>query len=298
MTLDRTTMEAVRKLRPNKRNARTHSKKQIRQVANSILRFGWTYPVLVDEKLQIICGHARWEAAKALNLKNVPTLVMSGLTETEKRALALADNKIAANAGWDRSILAVELGELAHLLPECNLDLEITGFEPAEIDGLLADFGEPAHGSGDEPCEVADQPVSIRGDIWACAKHRLLCGDACNASDFVKLMGRERASMMFADPPYNVRISPWLGHGKIKYREFAQASGEMSSTEFTRFLTQWMQQAARFSEADRLLLSALIGAIWARCLVLGLKYLEHLKTWWSGTKPTRAREASIARSMN
>jgi hypothetical protein len=248
MTLDRATMEAVRKLRPNKRNARTHSKKQIKQVESSILRFGWTYPILVDEDLQIICGHARWEAAKALGLRDAPVLVMRGLSDAEKRALAIADNKIATNAGWDRSLLAAELGELASLLPECNLDLEITGFEPAEIDGLMADFGNSERDPGDEPCELAGQPVSRKGDIWQCGGHRLLCGDACNASHLATLMGRDRATMVFADPPYNVRIATTLGRGKIKHREFARASGEMSSSEFKGFLEQWLRLAAKSSE--------------------------------------------------
>jgi ParB-like chromosome segregation protein Spo0J len=136
MPLHRTVMMQVRKLRPNKKNARTHSKKQIRQVANSILRFDWTYPILVDEDDFIICGHARREAAIELGIKEIPVIVMSGLSDAEKRALALADNKIPANAGWNRQILAAELGELATLLPKCNLDLEITGFEPAEFDAL------------------------------------------------------------------------------------------------------------------------------------------------------------------
>jgi DNA modification methylase len=247
MTFDRTTMEAVRKLRPNKRNARTHSKKQIKQVASSIIRFGWTSPIVADEDLQIICGHARFEAAKGLGLRDVPVLVVRGLSDAEKRALALADNKIAANAGWDRSVLAAELGELASLLPEYNLDIDITGFEPAEIDGLVADFGESDE-SADAPCELAEQPVSNKGDLWQLGRHRLLCGDACNQADWASLMGCDRAAMVFADPPYNVRISPWLGHGKIKYREFARASGEMSSVEFAIFLTQWMQLAAKFSD--------------------------------------------------
>jgi DNA modification methylase len=247
MTLDRTMMEAVRKLRPNKRNARTHSKKQIKQVANSIIRFGWTSPIVADEDLQIICGHARFAAAEELGLRDVPVLVVRGLSDAEKRALALADNKIAANAGWDRSVLAAELGELASLLPEYNLDIDITGFEPAEIDGLIADFGESEE-SADAPCELAERPVSNKGDLWQLGRHRLLCGDACDASDWASLMGCDRAAMAFADPPYNVRISPWLGHGKIKYREFAHASGEMSSAEFAGFLTQWMRLAAKFSD--------------------------------------------------
>jgi DNA modification methylase len=233
-------------LKPARKNARTHSKKQIKQVANSILQFGWTYPILADENLQIICGRARWEAAKQLGLKDVPVLVMRGLDETKKRALAIADNKIAANAGWDRKLLAEELGELADLLPECNLTLEITGFEPAEIDSLMADFGD--QDPSDRPCKIEDHPVSRKGDLWQCGSHRLLCGDACDGSDWAILMGRDRAAMVFADPPYNVRISPWLGGGKIKYREFAVASGEMSSAEYLNFLTSWMRPAAQFSE--------------------------------------------------
>src|SRR5438046_867204 len=124
----------VGKLRPNKRNARTHPKKQIQQIGNSILRFGWTYPILVDEQDNVLAGDGRLQAARGLGLREVPVIVMTGLSKVEKRALALADNKIAENAGWDRAALAAELGELAVLLPECNLNLEITGFEPADID--------------------------------------------------------------------------------------------------------------------------------------------------------------------
>jgi ParB-like chromosome segregation protein Spo0J len=207
MTLDRATMEAVRRLRPDKRNARTHSKKQIKQLANVILRYGWTYPILIDENCNIICGHARWEAAKELRIKAVPVIVMSGLSDAEKLALAIADNKIAANAGWDRKLLAAELGELASLLPACNLELEITGFEPAEIDSLVADFGDAERDPVDEPVKVADRPVSRKGDLWQSGPHRLLCGDACDEPCLATLMGRDRAAMIFADPPYNVHIS-------------------------------------------------------------------------------------------
>lgn len=247
MTVDRATMEAVRKLRPNRRNARTHSKKQVKQVANSIIRFGWTSPIVTDEHFQIICGHARFEAAKELGLREVPVLVIRGLRDAEKRALAIADNKIATNAGWDRSILAAELGELASLLPECNLDLDITGFEPAEIDGLMADFGDADRDPADEPRDVAGQPITRNGDRWQLGSHRLVCGDACKQSDWAALLPGDRAAMVFADPPYNVRIATTLGRGKIKHREFARASGEMSPTEFTGFLGRWMRLAAKFS---------------------------------------------------
>jgi DNA modification methylase len=248
MTLDRTIMEAVRKLRPSKRNARTHPKKQIRQLANVIRQFGWTYPILVDEDFEIICGHARWEAAKELGLTNVPILVMRGLSDAEKLAFAIADNKIATNAGWDRSLLSSQLGELASLLPEYNLDLQITGFEPAEIDGLLADLGDFEHDPADELNEIADTAVSRQGDLWQPGSHRLLCGDACDISHLAKLMGRERAAMVFADPPYNVQISATVGRGKIKHREFAVASGELSPSDFIDFLKSWMRLALKFSE--------------------------------------------------
>ena len=248
MTLDRTIMEAVRKLRPSKRNARTHPKKQIRQLANVIRQFGWTYPILVDEDFEIICGHARWEAAKELGLTNVPILVMRGLSDAEKLAFAIADNKIATNAGWDRSLLSSQLGELASLLPEYNLDLQITGFEPAEIDGLLADLGDFEHDPADELNEIADTAVSRQGDLWQPGSHRLLCGDACDVSHLAKLMGRERAAMVFADPPYNVQISAAVGRGKIKHREFAVASGELSPSDFIDFLKSWMRLALKFSE--------------------------------------------------
>jgi ParB-like chromosome segregation protein Spo0J len=121
-------IEIVRltELRPPRRNARTHSKKQIRQIADSILQFGWTYPILIDENKQIIAGVGRFKAADQLGLPSVPVIFITGLSDAKKRALALADNKIAANAGWDRAVLAAELGELANLLPECALNIDIT----------------------------------------------------------------------------------------------------------------------------------------------------------------------------
>ena len=138
MTLDRITMMSVHRIPgPTKRNARTHSKKQIRQIANSILRFKWTYPILADENGEIICGHGRLQAGIELGLKKVPVIVMSDLSDAEKRALALADNKIATNSGWDRARSRCRTGRTRDVAPECNLDLEITGFEPAEIDALI-----------------------------------------------------------------------------------------------------------------------------------------------------------------
>jgi DNA modification methylase len=237
----------LRNLKPSTRNARTHSKKQVNQIANSMVAFGWTYPILIDEHGNIIAGVGRYLAAQQLGLKKVPVTVMSGLNDAEKRALALADNKIAANSGWNRAVLAAELGELATLLPECNLELEITGFEPAEFDTLVADFGNSERDPADETPTIARVPVSRKNDVWVFGDHRLVCGDATNDDDLSTLMGRDRAAMVFADPPYNMQVSSIVGRGKIKHREFVSASGEMSRDEFTRFLASTFSLAAQFS---------------------------------------------------
>jgi DNA modification methylase len=240
---------SICKLRPNKRNARTHSRKQIGQIAESIRRFGWTYPILVDESRNVLAGHGRLEAAKQLGLKQVPIIVITGLSEAEKRALSLADNKIAANAGWDRKLLAAELGELAALLPECNLSIDITGFDTPELDALMGDLVDPEQDPADELPAIAETPVSRSRDLWQLNEHRLLCGDATAATDLRRLMERHRAAMVFTDPPYNLRISSVQGRGRIKHGNFAQASGEMSSDQFTRFLSTSLGLAAKHSDS-------------------------------------------------
>lgn len=241
------TMVPVGKLRPNPRNARTHSKKQLRQIANSIDRFGWTYPILIDEAGIILAGHGRFQAAKLLGLNEVPVITVSHLSEAQKRALVLADNKIAENAGWDRQILAAELGELAGLLPEIDLSLDITGFEPAQIDSLMGDLVDREDDPADEVPALAGEAVSRRGDLWALGSHRLLCGDATNAADVKTLMGGELAAMVFTDPPYNVRIASIQGRGDIKHREFVAGSGEMSRDQFEKFLADSLGLAAMHS---------------------------------------------------
>ena len=160
----------------------------------------------------------------------------------------MADNKIAANAGWDRKLLAEELGELATLLPECDLDLNITGFEPAEVDNLLGDLVDPEIDPADElPAPSKTRRSAGAGDLWELGPHRLLCGDAQSAAAYRKLMGGVLASMVFTDPPYNVPIKSVQGRGRIKHRDFAQGSGEMSPAEFTRFLRSSLSLAAKHS---------------------------------------------------
>jgi DNA modification methylase len=234
-------------LKPQRHNFRTHSKKQIGQIANSIRQFGWTCPILADENGWILAGHGRYAAARQLGLQHVPVINLTGLSAPEKRALALADNKIAANAGWDRAALAAELGELADLLPEYELSLEITGFEAAEIDAVLADLVDPEHDAADEIAPPSEQAVSRPGDLWYLGRHRLLCGDARNPSDLAKLMARQTAAMVFTDPPYKVSVSSVQGRGKIKHREFVAASGEMTAKQYVSFLVDALSLAANHS---------------------------------------------------
>ena len=211
-------------LRPWAKNARTHSKKQLRQIADSIRTFGFTNPVLIDQTGTILAGHGRVEAAKSIGMETVPCLRIEHMTEAEKRAYVIADNKLALNAGWDEEILAQELqGLLA--TDNIGFDLGVIGFEVAEIDSLVEGLTpeEPGNPEDDEVPETAPRRV-YPGDIWQLGSHRLICGDALDPRVLDDLMEGELARMVFADPPYNVKIDGHVGgSGKTKHREFAMA---------------------------------------------------------------------------
>jgi DNA modification methylase len=235
-------------LTPNRRNARTHSTKQIGQIAASIKTFGFLVPIVVDEPRNIIAGHGRYAAAQKLGLDKVPVIAVSGLSPAKKRALALADNKIAENAGWDREILAVELPELSELLVSDNLDISITGFAAAEIDQIIVDFETDTDAVDAVDDTLLDQPpVTQLGQLWQLGAHRILCGDARDPAMLERLMGGGMAAMAFLDPPYNVRVRDIVGRGRVRHAEFAMASGEMSQSEFVAFLTEVLQAAATVS---------------------------------------------------
>lgn len=247
---------ATDKLKPNARNARTHSKKQIKQIAESIRTFGFNNPILIDDAFGVIAGHGRLQAAKQLGLKDVPVVCLSHLNDAETRAYILADNKIALNAGWDSELLASELGELADLLPEIDLDLEITGFDMGEIDVLLSDHEAPAPSQSDEDAlpELEDVVVAKPGDIWHLGDNRIMCGDARDTDAIADLFAGQTASMVLTDPPYNVRIQGHVGgRGKTKHAEFAFASGEMSDQEFGAFLRDSVEVMHRHSDDGALL---------------------------------------------
>lgn len=238
-------MLSIGSLRPYPQNARRHSKKQVRQIANSINRFGFTNPVLISDEDEIIAGHGRVMAAKELGLLKVPAVRLSHLSPEERRAYVLADNKLALNAGWDTEILAIELQALIDL----DFDVTSTGFSLAEIDLTLDQARDASttspEGPSDRVFEPPARPVSRPGDLWLLGRHRLLCGNALVAEDVDKLLGGERADLIFTDPPYNVRINGHVsGLGVVKHREFAFASGEMSPDEFTNFLITSLSNAA------------------------------------------------------
>jgi DNA methylase/ParB-like nuclease domain len=227
----------VDRLTPYKGNARTHSRQQIRQIAESIQRFGFNNPVLIDDNGEIIAGHGRVEAAKLLGLNVVPTLRLSHLSAAEKRAYVLADNRLAEKAGWDREILAIELQGLLDL----DFEVELTGFDMGEIDIILDDAAEaqcePAGPEDEVPDPVLGPTVSQPGDLWVLGKHRLVCGDALDDAAYELLLDGKKAEFVFADPPYNVRVDGHVcGRGRIRHREFAMASGEMTPEAFTDFL--------------------------------------------------------------
>lgn len=226
----------VAALKPFAKNARTHSKKQIRQIADSINRFGFTNPVLIDNENTILAGHGRVEAARLLERHSVPCIRLEHMTPQQRRAYVLADNKLALNAGWDEELLAEELKDL---LLQDEFTVDITGFSIAEVDHLIE--SSPKEEAGDpreEQLPGADVPSRCKlGDIWQLGQHRLICGNALDPEVVNKLMAGAKAQMVFTDPPYNVPIN---GHvcsaSNTQHREFAMASGEMSEEQFTAFL--------------------------------------------------------------
>jgi DNA modification methylase len=232
-------------LKPRARLARKHSSKQIRQIADSIEQFGFLNPIIVDENGTIIAGHARWLAAKLLGLAEVPTVQVSSMTEDEKRAYVILDNRLAELSDWDFDVLREEMQLL--LDADLSFDIGLTGFDASDIDGwahrpVVADE-EPVELPGSAP--VVTQP----GDLWTIGGHRLLCSNALEPGSYDLLMAGQKAQMVFSDPPYNVTIAGNVsGLGKVKHREFAMASGEMSKAGFTKFLRTAFSRMAEVSE--------------------------------------------------
>lgn len=190
----------LQRLIPYAKNARTHDDAQVSQIAGSIAEFGFVNPILVGDDNVIIAGHGRLMAAQQLGLREVPVIVLAHLSEAQRRALVIADNKIAENAGWNEDLLKLELADLKDI----GFDLDLIGFSDEELDELLGGDDDAGESDEDAVPEIEQEPVSQNGDLWLLGDHRLLCGDSTNAQDLARLMDGGLADMAFTDPPYNV----------------------------------------------------------------------------------------------
>ena len=216
----------IEQLIPYARNSRTHSDAQVAQIAASIKEFGWTNPVLMDGDNGIIAGHGRVLAARVLGQTDIPTIELSHMTDIQKRAYIISDNKLAMNAGWDEEVLGLELTELK----EFGFNLDLTGFSTDEIEALLAPAGTEGLTDEDAVPEVPETPVTVLGNVWLMGKHRVMCGDSTSIEQAEQLMAGTNADLVFTDPPYNVAYSG-LGQnnlGTIK-------NDDMSAADFEQF---------------------------------------------------------------
>ena len=224
---------------PYVNNSRTHSDKQVTEIASSIKEFGFTNPVLIDKENTIIAGHGRLLASKKLGLKEVPTILLENLTEAQKKAYIIADNKLALNAGWDEELLSIELKEL----DELGYDTSLTGFSEDELSDIL---DKPITKGLTDEDEVPEdvEPIVEKGDIWQLGNHRLMCGNSCN-DDVRILMNNKKSNMVFTDPPYNVSIGT-IKHRKFKQREILNDS--MSKNDFRVFCKDFCNNIKKYNE--------------------------------------------------
>lgn len=241
--------QRVDELKLDPKNARRHTAKQIEQIARSIDSFGFNVPILIDADGVVIAGHGRLLACRKRNWKEVPTIRLDHLNETQLHAFMLADNRLCETAGWDEQLLAEQLRELS--LVDLSFDIEDTGFDVGEIDLRIASLGGDV--AEENPIDIAPDPgdgppVTRLGDLWSLGEHRILCGNALDGAAYRMLLGEERAAVVFSDPPYNVPIDGHTGGlGAIHHRPFPMATGEMDEAEFTRFLQKVFTHLAAFS---------------------------------------------------
>ncbi|MDB2415033.1 site-specific DNA-methyltransferase [Rickettsiales bacterium] len=238
-------------LKPYKKNSKIHDKKQVKQIAASIKEFGFNVPILIDGENNIIAGHGRVLACKELGIEEIPTISIEHLSDTQKRAFLIADNKLTENAEWDKEMLALEFKELGEL--DLSFDLDITGFSINDIDFII---GEDTAAEGEEENleEILqaseDLPVVTKsGNIWILGRHKLMCGDSRDTENYKQLMGNLKADMVVGDPPYNVKLGATNKDRKPSiHKPFAMGYGEMSEEEYTEFLAGIFKNLAEYSK--------------------------------------------------
>lgn len=228
----------VADLIPYARNSRTHSDEQVAQIAASIREFGWTNPVLITSDGSLIAGHGRLLAARKLGLTEVPTIALDHLSETQRKALVIADNKLALNAGWDEQMLALEIGELASE----DFDLALMGFSEDELARLTAEKTEGLTDPNEVP-EVPDEPVSVLGDVWILGKHRIVCGDSTDADVVAKCLNGVEPHLMVTDPPYGVEYDASFRNGIVRENGTvvgARATGKVLNDDRADWREAWV----------------------------------------------------------
>jgi DNA modification methylase len=269
----------LKQITPFETNARVHSKKQISKIARSMNERGVTNPVLIDEKNVLLAGHGRLAAAYQLGLVELPCIRISNMSEAQKRAYRVSDNQLALESEWDLDLLASELS----FLVDGEFDASLAGFDEAEIDRILAEFADratsPTSPDDNIPAALPNAAaVSEYGDLWVLGSHRLLCGNARSSKDLDRLMDGHVADMAFLDAPYNVPIDGHVcGNGTMRHREFAEASGEMSRSEYVAFLTETHANLARVSRDGAIVFSCIDWRHLSEMLEAGESAFDELK---------------------
>ncbi len=239
-------------LKPHPQNPRIHSDKQVLQIARSIEAFGFNVPILVDDRHNVVAGHGRLLAARKLGWKTVPVIKLNHLSDSQYAAFLIADNRLTENSTWDERLLGEQLKVLSEM--ELDFDLEVIGFETAEIDLLIDGFEAVREADPDDRLPtIESSAISVAGDLWQLGKHRVLCGNSLLPENYERLLDGAKADLVITDPPYNVAIDGHAsGLGRVRHREFAMASGEMSPGEFTEFLRKAMALTRQGSHSGSL----------------------------------------------
>lgn len=244
---------AVSDIRPYQNNSKQHSEKQVQQIAQSIQQFGFNNPLLIDADGEIIAGHGRYLAAKLLKLESVPVIRLEHLSNSQKRAFRIADNKISENGGgWDLELLKVELKDLEL---NADFDIQITGFDTIDVDVMLSEKPQKAKTTDKEnavPYISDDEVITVTGDLWLIGDHRLLCGSSLDEKNYEILMDGNLADIVSQDPPYNLSSKSIGSSGKTKHADFQMAAGEMTPTEFTKFLTDNFALCSKYAKKTAL----------------------------------------------